>query len=90
MTPNTVRGELAQSVGYMSLFTSLAGAVIVSFVVWQLAEPAQGYIGDNAQLGIVQQSHQWTETLLDMLPVILALIAIFGSIAFVVYQTRFT
>lgn len=80
---------LAQSVGYMSLFLSLAAAVIVSLFVWMAARPAQQHIGDNAQLGIVQQSHQWTETLLNLLPVILVLIAIFGSIAFVVYQTRF-
>lgn len=83
------RTELRQSVGYMSFFTSLAAAAIVTWTVWKLSIQPMNYIGDNAQLSIVLSSKQWTETLLNNLPAIFLIMAVAGSIAFVVYQTRF-
>jgi len=84
-----MRASLRQSVGYVSLFTSLGAGAIMTWIVWRLVETPQARIGDNAQLEAVRRSHQWTELLLNNLPIIFLLIAVVGSIAFTVYQTRY-
>ncbi|UIP01696.1 hypothetical protein Hbl1158_16975 (plasmid) [Halobaculum sp. CBA1158] len=84
-----MRLRLRQSVGFVDLVASLAGGAVVVWVVWWLAESPMQYIGDNAQLPAVQRSHQWTDVLLSNLPVVYVVIAVVGSIAFTVYQTRF-
>jgi len=85
----SIREELKQTVGLVSFFSSLVAGSIVIWLVWKVGAPAQQEIGDNAQLEAVRRSHQWTETLLNSLPVVFLLIGVSGTIAFVVYQTRF-
>lgn len=84
-----MKATLRQSVGYVELFSSLGAAAIMTWIVWRLAETPQSRIGDKAQLESVRRSHQWTELLLNNLPIIFLLIAVVGSIAFTVYQTRY-
>lgn len=83
------RAQLRQSIGFVDFFSSLGAGAIVTWLVWKLSVEPMGYLGDNAQLAKVQQSVQWTEILLNNLPIIFAIIAVVGSIAFVVFQTRF-
>lgn len=83
------RAKLRQSVGYVSLFSSLGAAAVVTWITWKLAVEPMSYIGDNATNTLVRKNHQWTTILLDNLPIVFVLIAMVGSIAFVVYQTRF-
>ena len=84
-----MRAHLRQSVGYMELVTSLVAGAIVIWLTWTAAEPGMASINERAQLEEVRRSVQWTEVLLNQLPVIFLLIAVTGSLAFVVYQTRF-
>lgn len=81
--------SMRQSVGIVEFFSSLGAGAVITWLVWKLANEPMGYIGDNAQLSEVSQSHQWTGLLLDNLPIVFLIIAVVGSIAFVTYQTRF-
>lgn len=83
------RTALRQSVSYVEFFSSLAAGAIVTWIIWMIAKKPMTYLGDNAQLSIVRRNNQWTEILLNNLPVLFAIIAIIGSIAIVVYVTRF-
>lgn len=80
---------LRQSVGYMELVTSLAAGAIVTWLVWTASEDGMASLNERAQLAEVRRSVQWTEVLLNNLPVIFLIIAVVGSLAFTVYQTRF-
>jgi len=84
-----MRHDLRQSVGFVDFVASLGGGAIVVYIVWTLAESPMQEIGDNAQLETVRRSHQWTELLLNNLPIMFALIAVTGAIAFVIYQTEY-
>jgi multisubunit Na+/H+ antiporter MnhC subunit len=84
-----MRGHLPQSTGFVGFISSLGGGAVVIWVVWQLAGSPMNRLEANATLPIVQRSHQWTETLLNYLPVVFLLTAVVASIAFVVFQTRF-
>lgn len=83
------RARLEQSVGYLSLFSTLGAGAIMTWVLWKLGAQPMGYLEDNAQLEPVRRSVQWNEVLLNNFPVIVLLFAVVGSLAFVVYQTRF-
>ncbi len=83
------RASLEQSVGYLSLFSTLGAGAIITWVLWRLSEQPMGYLGDNAELEPVRRSVQWNEVLLNNFPVIVLIFAVAGSIAFTVYQTRF-
>lgn len=81
--------QLRQSVGIVEFFSSLAGGAVVIWLSWRLSEQPMASMNDNAQLDEVRRSVQWTEILLNNLPVIFLVTAVVGSIAFAVYQTRF-
>jgi hypothetical protein len=83
------QGELPQSLGFVELFSSLAGGAVIIWLVWRLAEAPMASMNDRAQLESVRRSVQWTDVLLNNLPVVFLLIAVVGSIAWVVFQTRF-
>lgn len=85
-----MRTQLRQTVSIVEFFSSLGAGAVIIWIVWKLAVSPMTYIGDNAQLAPVQRSFQWTEILLNNLPIMFAIIAVVGSIAFVVYQTGFT
>lgn len=84
-----IQTRLEQSVGYMELFTSLGAGAVVVWVVWKLSVQPMNYIDSEATVESVRRSHQWTDLFLTHLPVVFLLITVAGSIAFVVYQTRF-
>lgn len=84
-----MKGSLEQSNGFMQLVTSLAGGAVVVFIVWMAAEDGMASLDQRAQLEEVRRSVQWTEIMLNQLPVIFLIIAVVGSLAFTVYQTRF-
>jgi hypothetical protein len=80
---------LRQSVGVMEFFASLGGAAIVSWVVVELAGPQLTYANNNATNSLVATSNQWFSAVVENLPIIMLFIAVVGSLAFVVYQTRY-
>jgi len=81
--------ELSQSIGFVELFSSLAGGAVIVWLAWRLSGPPMASMNDRAELESVRRSVQWTDVLLNNLPVIFLLIAVVGSIAWVVFQTRF-
>jgi len=83
-----VKVRLNQSIGFVELFASLAGAGVLTWIVWRLAEEPMAASRRNAQLESVQRSLQWTDQLLFFLPVLFLLTAVVGSIAWAVFQTR--
>lgn len=83
------QAELKQSLGFVQFFTSLAGGVIIVWLVWNLSETPMASINERAQLESVRRSAEWTEILLNNLPLLFLLMAVVGSIAWVVFQTRF-
>lgn len=84
-----MRARLAQSVGFMQFFATLgAGAVIFWFVNKVTAEP-MSYVASNATNQTVQRSNGWFELLINNLPIIFLLIAVMGSIAWAVFETRY-
>lgn len=83
------RARLEQSVGYLSLFSTLGTGAIVTWLLWKLSSEPMSYLGDNAQLEPVRRSVEWNEVLLNNFPIIVLIFAVVGSLAFTVYQTRF-
>lgn len=81
---------LRQSVGFVEFFSSLAGGAIVIWITWRIAEAPMANMSNNAQLEEVRRSVRWTELLLNNLPAIFLLTAVVGSIAFAVFQTRYS
>jgi len=82
-------GELHQSIGFVELFSSLIGAGVVVWIVYELSDKPMASSADRAQLEPVRRSLEWTDQLLFYLPLLFLLTAVVGSIAWTVYQTRF-
>jgi hypothetical protein len=88
--PDSEYRTVDQSVAFVRYFAGLGGAAVIVWLVRRVANPQ---LQRTANMGNPTtkfvQSQQWFETLLTNLPILFLLLMTMGTIAFVVYQTRF-
>lgn len=80
--------DRASSIGIIRFFLSLIVGAVVTWIVWEVANPILDGARESTTSPEAAQGTEWFQLLVDNLPITFLMIAFFGLIALATFQRQ--